>query len=75
MKASKRTWIRGNLNLDEALRYAKRRGADIGPKRRTGEVRLSHPAINGGRPVIAHGGRKDTPRVVMKFVNRLPDTA
>lgn len=61
--------LHDGLNLRESLAHARRLGATVTHPRRTGEVRLQHPAM--AKPVLANGRRKDSPRKVVAWLRKL----
>jgi hypothetical protein len=54
----------GIPNLREALASLASMGATVLPIRRTGELRVRHPALP--KPVTVSGHRKDSPRHLLK---------
>lgn len=59
----------GNPNLRESLALARRLGCEVETVNRTGEVKITPPGP--GLPVVCNGRRKDTPRVLIKALQRL----
>jgi len=55
-------------NLREALELAEQLGCTVGPVRRTGEIRVSHPAIR--KAVRLNGRRKDAPRSLVTLLRQ-----
>lgn len=62
---------KGGANLRQTLKEAERMGCRVKTIRRTGEFRISHPAI--GRTVKLNGRRKDTPRALTCFLRRIEE--
>jgi hypothetical protein len=61
------------LNLLDCIRLAKRFGCDVQPVKRTGEIRFTHPNIE--KSVRVDGRRKDAPRALTAWLNRLARTS
>jgi len=61
--------LRGGVDLECALYVARRFGCDIRPVRRTGEIRIRHPAC--ARPLRINNRRADAPRKLVTFVNAI----
>jgi hypothetical protein len=62
---------KGGANLRQTLKESERMGCRVTTIRRTGELRISHPAID--RTVKLNGRRKDTPRALTCFLRRLAE--
>ena len=62
---------KGGANLRHTLREAESMGCRVATIRRTGELRISHPAID--RTVKLNGRRKDTPRALTCFLRRIAE--
>lgn len=58
-------------NLRECLAFALQLGARVENVRRTGEIRVSHPSIPKCVVVPGRGRRKDAPRSLSSWLNRL----
>ncbi len=65
--------IHPGMNLKKALRAARRLGCMVHTVRRSGEVRVAHPAVK--KRINANNRKKDAPRSLTAFLTQLQEFA
>lgn len=61
-----------NMSLADGLRVAEQFGCLIERKRRTGELRVSHPTLSGkGSHVVLNSRKKDVPRRLLTLLRKV----
>ena len=64
--------IPNGINLDKALQIARRLGCEVGPIRRTGEIKVAHPEMV--KPCSRINGRsRNSTRRLIGWLRRLSD--
>ena len=63
--------MNSGMNLRPALKIARKLACTVEPVRRTGEIRISHPAVP--ERVLVNGRRDSCPRSLTTYLKRVAD--